>query len=72
MALRDRWAGETHVLPCVTLESVVEGARVGYLEAREMAERMRFSAWVNTLRDLAERQDSEIEAATRRWMEVIG
>jgi hypothetical protein len=67
MALREAWAGETQVIPCVALEVRVLEARKGRQDAEAMAESFRFSAWLNTLRAAVDRE----EEAHREWAKAV-
>jgi hypothetical protein len=62
---------ETQVLPCATLEGLVAESTDRHRGVVEMAERMRFSAWINSLRDLVERREAAIEEATGEWMKLL-
>lgn len=70
-ALRGAWEQETQVGPCLSLERLGADARERYLETTAMVERMRFSAWLNSLRALVERQQEEIDTATATWLDSL-
>lgn len=70
-ALRGAWEQETQVGPCLGLERLVAEARQRHLDAEEMGERMRFSAWLNTLRALVDRQQEAIDSATAMWLDSL-
>lgn len=69
-ALRADWAsGHTQTIPCGPIEMTVEKARQEYLATRDMAERMRFSGWLNAIRfAVYEVEEKRLKA----WGQAIG
>lgn len=67
-ALRKEWLGETQTLPSLGLEAAVRRAGEAYEHAREAADALRFSAWVETLRG---RLAMEEEAAHALWARAV-
>jgi len=70
-ALRGAWQQETQVIPCATVENNLARAKATYEHAWAATETLRFSAWLNTLRDLAERQAAERLEAERKWLALL-
>lgn len=70
-ALRGVWEQETQVNPCASLEGMVRRTATAARDTLAMAEGLRFSAWLNTLRDLADRQAAEREAVHAAWLELL-
>lgn len=67
-ALRSAWQ---QVEPCAPLEVLVRRTATAAQDTAKMAEGLRFSAWLNTLRALAERQAAEREAVHAAWLELL-
>lgn len=68
-ALRAAWQ-ETQVLPNLRLEAHAREARREAREVEEMVERLRFSGWLNSLRELVARREEEAYEAWRRAAQV--
>lgn len=67
-ALRAAWEGETQVIPCIPLEVKASKAKRAWMDEMEMVERLRFSAWVNSLRAVLEAKE---EAAHEAWAQLL-
>jgi hypothetical protein len=71
LALRGAWQQETQMIPCFSVELNLLRAKQTYEHTVEATERLRFSAWLNTLRDLADRQADERAGIERRFLRAL-